>query len=501
MIAHKTIILETAKNVYGDTSGASGAKLGDELFKSVSSKLIYDCDIFYDALLEDRKAYYKKYFELNKDSIKASLEKKDKVPNSLRDGKYYNLRGGDYFNLKEFSKAVNDFDSAEVLDANFFDINIFYKAQIAEILGNYDEAIIEYEIFAKDENMYLFHLYADMLLRKMGQKDFIDQSRKTKDGISLGDRTDFISGCIKSANKKSINIHGVEINTLNYCSCIYDNLMPTLYNYEIKAAVKNKSMNTLFSNDKNLKILIDCYNKNSIVDPKLKFTELNDSTGIGKKFAISTCVKGILEDSIKSKTWSRKNAVDYCTCAVENLYAKGYSFGDIENDPQQNNKLYNEIVAPCFNLALKDGTEIENLTRYRPEDIVGKAFSSQVLLLDYLNQGYKIKISIAGKVKYYVFDTGASDLIINRDLERELLLSGILTKKSYLGTEDYTLANGQKVKVQLVRLDNVKIGDYIVNNVIAGISDGKTLLCGKGFLDKFRKWEFDTENKMLTLFK
>lgn len=501
MFANKALILETAKNVYGDTSDASGAKLANEVFKLVSSKLVYDCDLFYNALIEDRKAYYKKYYELNKDSIKAILDAKNKVVNHLRDAKYYHLRGCDYFNLQEFSKAVNDFDSAEVLDKNLFDINIFYKAQIAEIVANYDEAIIEYKIFAKDENMYLFYLYADMLRIKKGDYTFVDQSRKTKDGISLGDRTDFISDCMKSANKKSINIHGAKINTLNYCSCIYENLMPTLYSYEIKAALKNKSMNNLLSNDKNLKILVDCYNKNSIVDPKLKFTELNDSADIGKRFAISTCVNGILEDSIKSKTWSRKNAEDYCTCAVENLYAKGCSIKDIEHDSNDNNKLYNEIVAPCFNLALKDGTEIENLSRYHPEDIIGKDFSSKVLLLDYLNQGYKIKISIAGKVKYYVFDTGASDLIINRDIERELLLSGILTKKSYLGTEDFTLANGQQIKVQLVRLNNVKIGDYTVNNVIAGVAEGNTLLCGKGFLDKFRKWDFDAEEKILTLFK
>ena len=498
---NKKIVVETAKNIYGDTSDISGLKLATELFKKISSKLVYDCDIFYNALIEDRRLYYKKYYQLNKDSIETILEAKNRVSARLRDAKYYHLRGCEYFYLHEFSSAVNDFDSAEVLDEKFFDINIYYKAQMAELLGNYEEAITEYEIFAKGENMNLIQLYADMLLRKTEQKDFVDQSKKTKDGISIGDRIDFISDCMKSADKKTINMHGVEINKFDYCTCFYDNLMPTLYSYEIKAAIKNNSLNNLLFNDKNLKILLHCFSKNSTVDPELKFSELNDSTGISKKIAISTCVTGILKDSVKSKTWSKKHAEDYCKCAVENLYAKGYSFGNIENDPQENNKLYNAIIAPCFNLAQKDENENGNLNTYRPEDIIGNFFSSKILLLDYLNQGYKIKISIAGRVHYYVFDTGASDLIIDRDYERDLLLSGILTKKNYLGTEDFTLANGQTDKVQLVRLNNVKIGDYTVNNVIAGISDGNTSLCGKGFLDKFRKWEFDTENKMLTLFK
>ena len=76
------------------------------------------------------KQYYKSYFGLSKDSVRATLEKKYEVPTRLRDAKYYHLRGCDYFNLQEFSKAVNDFDSAEVLDESFFDIDIYYKAQI-----------------------------------------------------------------------------------------------------------------------------------------------------------------------------------------------------------------------------------------------------------------------------------------------------------------------------------------------------------------------------------
>lgn len=165
-------------------------------------------------------------------------------------------------------------------------------------------------------------------------------------------------------------------------------------------------MNELFFNDKNLKILIDCFRRNSNIDQNLKFNDFDDSSGFSKKIAITTCIKGIMEDSIKSKTWSKKTAESYCTCAVENLYAKGYTFKDIGRQPNQNNKLYNEVIAPCFNQALKDGTEINNLNNYHSEDIVGDYFSSKVSLLDYFKQGYKIKISVGGKVKYYLFDTG-----------------------------------------------------------------------------------------------
>ena len=62
---------------------------------------------------------------------------------------------------------------------------------------------------------------------------------------------------------------------------------------------------------------------------------------------------------------------------------------------------------------------------------------------------------------------------------------------------------GAKCKVthQLVRLKNVKIGDYILNNVIAAIIDEGSLLCGTGLLNKFRKYELINDEGILILYK
>ena len=53
----------------------------------------------------------------------------------------------------------------------------------------------------------------------------------------------------------------------------------------------------------------------------------------------------------------------------------------------------------------------------------------------------------------------------------------------------------------MVKVDNITIGDFTLNNVIIGIIDGGSLLCGKSFLDKFKKWEIDEKNKVLILYK
>ena len=66
---------------------------------------------------------------------------------------------------------------------------------------------------------------------------------------------------------------------------------------------------------------------------------------------------------------------------------------------------------------------------------------------------------------------------------------------------EFTLANNQKVKAQMVILDNIIIGDYTLNNVLIAIIDEGSLLCGKSFLVKFKKWEIDKQNNVVILYK
>jgi len=61
--------------------------------------------------------------------------------------------------------------------------------------------------------------------------------------------------------------------------------------------------------------------------------------------------------------------------------------------------------------------------------------------------------------------------------------------------------NNQIVIGQEVKVDNITIGDYAVDNVVIAIIDEGALLCGKSFLDKFKKWEIDKQNKFLILYK
>lgn len=326
------------------------------------------------------------------------------------------------------------------------------------------------------------------------------QTIKTKDGVSLGNRKDFIHSCTKGATQSTMKMNGIEINTQKYCACVSDKLIPTLTSTQLEEAHKNDKLTELFLEDKNFKIVMGCLDGNYKINENYTFNDSSDSEGV-RKAAIGSCVKLITDDPENKKTWTPKMAEDYCSCAVSKLFSKGYKYKDILEIENENSAAYNEIAVPCINEIMKDHPSLGSSNSYEPKDLTGVNPTSEVSLVDYLGKGYKIKISLDGISKYFLFDTGASDMIIDRDFERELLLNGSLKKSDYLDKKEYTMANNQEVKGQLVRLNNVKIGDYVVNNVVVAVIDEGSLLCGKGFLDKFRKWELDKEKKLLILYK
>ena len=100
-----------------------------------------------------------------------------------------------------------------------------------------------------------------------------------------------------------------------------------------------------------------------------------------------------------------------------------------------------------------------------------------------------------------MFDTGATDLTIDSDTERELLLNGTIKRADYIGEKEYELADGKTVTGQIVKVNKITIGNYTVNNVTIAVLKNGSLLCGKSFLDKFKKWELNKDKMELVLYK
>lgn len=329
----------------------------------------------------------------------------------------------------------------------------------------------------------------------------IGQSVYTKDGEFLTDRETFINLCASSAEYEVYNIQGLEVDAYAYCACVCDNLIPELYVSEIEEAMNKNDLQSLFLKGKNLKILMSCIEPHMQVQDDYTFGEHQDLTENQETIFVRACVEEIFLDPESAEIFTYKEAEDYCICAIDKLTKSGYSYGQLLEIENLDSEAFNEIALPCVYEVLGESPSglLEN--NYIPNDISGWKSVSSIDLVDYFGSGYKIKLTISGIAKYFLFDTGASDLIINTDLERELLLNGSLTTEDYLGTEYYQLANSEIVEARIVRLDNIQIGDYTVNNVIVGIVEEGSLLFGIGLLNKFRKWEFEESGKILKIYR
>lgn len=329
------------------------------------------------------------------------------------------------------------------------------------------------------------------------------QAVKSKDGVTLGQRSEFISSCIKGAKKEMININGLEIETSKYCACVCDNLIPAVNSWEINKAVKENKMTEFLLKDNNFRVLLNCLEGNYEFKDDFVFNYAkNSNLDLIKKIGINNCINAILNDKERKDNITKEMAEKYCDCALTKLIASNnYKYKDLVQIKDENSPAFNEIALPCFSELLKKDSSIESLNKYNVRDIEGGGYYSIVPLIDYYNLGYKVKINLSGISKYFLFDTGASDLIIDRDTERELLLNGALKRENYLNKIEYTLANNQTVMGQKVKVNNIVIGDYTLNNVVIAIIDDGQLLCGKSILDKFKSWDIDKATKTLILYK
>jgi len=329
------------------------------------------------------------------------------------------------------------------------------------------------------------------------------QDIKTKDGVSLGSKKSLIDGCVKSAKSSMVNFNGVEINTTRYCSCMVEKLIPAVYYKEFEKAISSNKLMELFMEDKNFKILLECVGGNVVYDSSFKIDQYNkpEDTVIIRKMSIKNCVVELMKFGDTSSFYTRKDAEEYCDCAINKLFGQGYTLKDVSTVSDVNSPIYNEIVLPCVTNILFKKTLPGERNVYSANDIQGTTAYSSVPFVKRPAGTLSVKIGIGGTSNYFLFDTGASELIINSDIERDLLIDGFLKREDYLGMKTFVLANNQEIDAQLVKLKSVKIGEYTVSNVVAAVIKDGALLCGTGFLEKFKKWELLTAENVLILYK
>ena len=162
-----------------------------------------------------------------------------------------------------------------------------------------------------------------------------------------------------------------------------------------------------------------------------------------------------------------------------------------------------------FNIAIESGVYNRNDDDpFAPENYTDDLFkivspkNQSSISLQESGGVYQLWVKIGSVKKLFILDSGASELAISRETERDLISSGMITKENYLRSGLYRLADGSIVEARRILIPSIQVGDFTVYNVTASVGgSGAPLLLGRSFLDKFQKWSIDNSNNYLILEK
>jgi clan AA aspartic protease (TIGR02281 family) len=158
-----------------------------------------------------------------------------------------------------------------------------------------------------------------------------------------------------------------------------------------------------------------------------------------------------------------------------------------DSDIEVNENEKNKIVANYLKIKIPTPT-VKKETTIQMELMTGGIYQVPIEINDVL------KIS-------FLLDSGASDVSISPDIALTLIKTGSITKKDYIGIQEYAFANGVRATSSVFYLKKIKIGDFVYKNVRASISTTITapMLLGQSLLQKMGKISIDNNTHQLTI--
>ena len=139
---------------------------------------------------------------------------------------------------------------------------------------------------------------------------------------------------------------------------------------------------------------------------------------------------------------------------------------------------------------------------YNSDDIIGEYKHTVINLEESEPNHFYLNINIDGVSKKFVFDTGCTNFTFDKPFLHTLKKSGCEIKKTNIKGSKAQTASGESIEFEVVILNNIKIGDFILNNVVASVGPkGTSFLCGIGLFNKFSNVEWNMNNSTLKLYK
>jgi hypothetical protein len=188
---------------------------------------------------------------------------------------------------------------------------------------------------------------------------------------------------------------------------------------------------------------------------------------------------------------------ELCSCIIDEmekkdiiLDVKKYNFNDF-NDAD-----FNDTFIKCIENTITK-TKIE-----KKIEIIGENLFTKLPYISLFGNGYRIKINLNGIIKYFYFDTGASDVLIDSITEQQLIENGTINSNSKFESGLSVGPDNSKYLTNNTYINNVQIGDYKLNNVKISIyKNAPILLCGMSLFKSFSSFKIDHKKRIITLYK
>lgn len=132
----------------------------------------------------------------------------------------------------------------------------------------------------------------------------------------------------------------------------------------------------------------------------------------------------------------------------------------------------------------------------------GNSSDSKVIQMKKMPSGtYEIPCKVNGLALKFIFDTGASDVSISLTEALFMLKNGYLKEEDILGTQYYSIANGDIAEGTTIRIKKLEFGGVTLYNVDASIVHElqAPLLLGQSAIARLGKIQIDPNNSTLTI--
>lgn len=307
----------------------------------------------------------------------------------------------------------------------------------------------------------------------------------SKEGKPVLNKWSLRKNCLKSLNKGLNDTEAVSI-----CDCQINKLDRHFTNKEYKKFTNGAliDLNALISQD-------------SIFEKE--FGSCVTSTGKSQLLSVEADALGALEACIINTKKSSNKSLDpervknFCSCQLELIKTRKLTDKEIASLSDPNSLIFLETMFKCGS-PFAESTSGNEWTLESEKDITGPA-SDSINVLNMTGMTF-VKIKTGSLVKFWLFDTGASDMLITKDMEETLQSEKVITADNFTGIKEYEMANGIVDTCRTYKINGVKIGRYSIDNVIIAVSDkAKRIIVGKSLINKFSSFMIINNNNTLIL--